>query len=97
MIRSRTTVRAFRSDPVPRSQLVAILDVARMAPACPQPGQKLVERTRLRRAPGHLGELVLPARVGQRVEPGNEAVEVECRVGGEARFRRRQPRVDVHA
>lgn len=33
LIRSRTTVRAFRSDPVPRSQLVEILDVARMAPS----------------------------------------------------------------
>lgn len=32
-IRSRTTVRAFRSDPVPRSQLAEILDVARMAPS----------------------------------------------------------------
>jgi nitroreductase len=33
VIRSRTTVRAFRPDPVPRSQLVEILDVARMAPS----------------------------------------------------------------
>lgn len=33
VIRSRTTVRAFRSDPVSRSQLVEILDVARMAPS----------------------------------------------------------------
>jgi len=33
VIRLRTTVRAFRSDPVPRSQLVEILDVARRAPS----------------------------------------------------------------
>jgi nitroreductase len=33
VIRSRTTVRAFRPDPVPRSQLVEILDLARMAPS----------------------------------------------------------------
>ena len=33
VIRSRTTVRAFQPDPVPRSQLVEILDVARMAPS----------------------------------------------------------------
>ncbi len=33
VICSRTTIRAFRPDPVPQSQLVAILDVARMAPS----------------------------------------------------------------
>ena len=32
-IRSRKTVRAFRPDPVPRSQLAEIIDVARMAPS----------------------------------------------------------------
>ena len=32
-IRSRKTVRAFRPDPVPRSQLVEIIEVARMAPS----------------------------------------------------------------
>ncbi len=33
VIRSRKTVRAFRPDPVPRSQLVEIIEVARMAPS----------------------------------------------------------------
>ena len=33
VIRSRKTVRAFRPDPVPRAQLVEILEVARMAPS----------------------------------------------------------------
>lgn len=33
VIRSRRTVRAFRPDPVPRSVLVEILEVARMAPS----------------------------------------------------------------
>ena len=33
VIRSRTTVRAFRSEPVSRSQVVEILEVARMAPS----------------------------------------------------------------
>lgn len=33
LIRSRKTVRAFRPDPVPRSWLVEILEVARMAPS----------------------------------------------------------------
>lgn len=33
LIRSRTTTRAFRSDSVPRAQLIEILDVARMAPS----------------------------------------------------------------
>ena len=33
LIRSKKTVRAFRPDPVPRAQLVEILEVARMAPS----------------------------------------------------------------
>ena len=33
VIRSRKTVRAFRPDPVPRSQLVEIIEVARTAPS----------------------------------------------------------------
>jgi len=33
VIRSRKTIRAFRPDPVPRQQLVEILEVARMAPS----------------------------------------------------------------
>lgn len=33
VIRSRRTVRAFRPDPVPRSDLVEILEMARMAPS----------------------------------------------------------------
>ena len=33
VIRSRKTVRAFRPDPVPRAQLIEILEVARMAPS----------------------------------------------------------------
>lgn len=33
VIRSRRTIRAFRPDPVPRPQLVEILEVARMAPS----------------------------------------------------------------
>ena len=33
LIRSRKTIRAFRSDPVPRAHLVEILKVARMAPS----------------------------------------------------------------
>ena len=33
VIRSRKTVRAFRPDPVPRAQLVEILEVAHMAPS----------------------------------------------------------------
>src|SRR5262252_6070701 len=33
VIRSRKTVRAFRSDPVPRAQLAEILETASMAPS----------------------------------------------------------------
>ena len=33
VIRSRRTIRSFRPDPVPRSQLVDIIEVARMAPS----------------------------------------------------------------
>ena len=33
VVRSRTTVRAFRPDPVPRNQLVEILETARAAPS----------------------------------------------------------------
>ncbi len=33
VIRSRTTVRALRPDPVPKAQLVEIIEVARMAPS----------------------------------------------------------------
>ena len=49
VIRSRTTVRAFRPDSVPQAQLKEIIEVARMARATsiPNPGECMCSRARL--------------------------------------------------
>ena len=62
VVRSRKPVRAFRPDPVPRSRLVEILDVARASPSNfnSQPWRVYVLAGNAKRA---LGEAILLLRI----------------------------------
>ncbi len=59
LIRSRSCVRAFRPDPVPRLQLIEILETARVAPSNFN-WSLLIALLRSSRAP-HFAHTILPA------------------------------------
>jgi len=68
VIRSRKSVRAFRPDPVPRGQLVEILEIARAAPSNfnSQPWGVYLLTGNSKRA---LGEAILQAHIGNTLPP----------------------------
>jgi nitroreductase len=68
VIRSRKSVRAFRPDPVPKDQLVEILEIARAAPSNfnSQPGRVYVLTGEAKLA---LGEAILAAHIANSVPP----------------------------
>jgi nitroreductase len=78
--RSRTTVRAFRPDPVPRHQLMEILETARAAPSNfnSQPWRVHVLTGKAKRA---LGDAILQAHTANTLptfSPFPQLIPVDC-------------------
>jgi len=80
VVRSRTTVRAFRPDPVPRYQLMEILETARAAPSNfnSQPWRVHVLTGKAKRA---LGEAILQAHTANTLpafSPFPQPIPADC-------------------